>query len=128
MATAVKMQSYLLIVFAVSLMNGVTAEAGWPWSSATCSGRQFQGSQMGRTGLATGGSRQKYKFGELWPPYPRPTGPKQHYWNRYHHAHYWPYPLYLPGPGIRSGYHGPADSQWLDRTEYTVCLSLRQRW
>ncbi|EDL60124.1 hypothetical protein [Gimesia maris] len=92
MATAVKMQSYLLIVFAVSLMNGVTAEAGWPWSSATCSEDNSKEAKWAERASRPVGSRQKYKFGELWPPYPRPTGPKQHYWNRYHHAHYWPYP------------------------------------
>ncbi|MAT15340.1 MAG: hypothetical protein CMJ46_08735 [Planctomyces sp.] len=38
------------------------------------------------------GSRQVYKKGKLWPPYPRPTGPKQQFSHKYHAAHYWPYP------------------------------------
>jgi hypothetical protein len=38
------------------------------------------------------GSRQKYKYGKLWPPFPRPTGKGQPFWHKYHHAHYWPQP------------------------------------
>ncbi|MBI1345645.1 hypothetical protein GC163_05090 [bacterium] len=38
------------------------------------------------------GARQVEKDGKLWPPYPRPTGEKQHWVHKYHHAHYWPHP------------------------------------
>lgn len=38
------------------------------------------------------GARQVEKHGRLWPPYPRPTGPKQTCAQRFHYAHYWPYP------------------------------------
>ena len=38
------------------------------------------------------GSRQVEAHGKLWPPYPRPTGPKQHLVHTFHYAHYWPYP------------------------------------
>lgn len=38
------------------------------------------------------GARQVYKKGKLWPPFPRPTGPKQQFCHKYHAAHYWPYP------------------------------------
>ncbi len=38
------------------------------------------------------GARQKYKYGKLWPPYPRPVGKGQSFWHKYHHAHYWPNP------------------------------------
>ncbi len=38
------------------------------------------------------GSRQHYKAGKLWPPYPRPVGPNQTFIHKYHHTHYWPYP------------------------------------
>lgn len=38
------------------------------------------------------GARQVCKHGKLWPPYPRPTGPKQHWVHKFHAAHYWPYP------------------------------------
>jgi hypothetical protein len=38
------------------------------------------------------GTRQKYKHGKFWPPYPRPVGEGQPCWHRYHAAHYWPLP------------------------------------
>ena len=38
------------------------------------------------------GARQKCHKGKLWPPFPRPSGPKQEYWHRFHTAHYWPHP------------------------------------
>jgi hypothetical protein len=38
------------------------------------------------------GTRQVFKYGKLWPPYPRPVGPKQTFWHSYHTAKYWPYP------------------------------------
>lgn len=38
------------------------------------------------------GARQVYKHGKLWPPYPRPCGPKQTMCHSYHHATFWPYP------------------------------------
>lgn len=38
------------------------------------------------------GTRQVLHKGKLWPPFPRPSGPKQHWIHQYHHAHYWPYP------------------------------------
>lgn len=41
---------------------------------------------------APAGGRQKFHKCQTWPPYPRPTGPKQEYWHRFHTAHYWPYP------------------------------------
>ena len=38
------------------------------------------------------GTRQVEKYGKLWPPFPRPVGPHQTFWHKYHHAHYWPHP------------------------------------
>ena len=38
------------------------------------------------------GTRQKYKYGKFWPPFSRPTGPKQPCMHQYHAAHYWPLP------------------------------------
>lgn len=38
------------------------------------------------------GARQRYKFGKLWPPFNRPTGPEQTCVHKYYHAHYWPFP------------------------------------
>lgn len=87
MTTAVKINTYLLILFVVSLANGIEAEAGWPWHS-----KEEKEAKWAEKASRPVGSRQKYKFGELWPPYPRPTGKKQGFWSRYHSAHYWPHP------------------------------------
>lgn len=38
------------------------------------------------------GSRQRVHLGKLWPPRPRPVGPHQPYWHKYHAATYWPWP------------------------------------
>ncbi|WP_437203225.1 hypothetical protein [Planctomicrobium sp. SH664] len=38
------------------------------------------------------GSRQVYKYGKLWPPYPRPVGDHQPFWQKFHSTHYWPLP------------------------------------
>jgi len=38
------------------------------------------------------GARQKFKYGKMWPPFPRPVGKGQSFWHKYHHAHYWPQP------------------------------------
>ncbi len=38
------------------------------------------------------GERQVYKYGKLWPPFPRPTGPKQLAIHKYHAQKYWPMP------------------------------------
>lgn len=38
------------------------------------------------------GSRQVYKHGKLWPPFPRATGPANLPSHIYHAEHYWPHP------------------------------------
>ena len=38
------------------------------------------------------GARQVHKYGKDWPPYPRPTGPRQQFSHIYHANHYWPHP------------------------------------
>lgn len=38
------------------------------------------------------GARQKYKYGKLWPPTARPSGPHQLFVHKFHHTHYWPFP------------------------------------
>lgn len=49
------------------------------------------------------GARQKHKRGKVWPPFPRPTGPKQQATHVFHAAHYWPYPYVCQ------------DRQWLNQ-------------
>jgi hypothetical protein len=38
------------------------------------------------------GTRQVYKYGKHWPPFSRPVGREQAFWQKYHTAHYWPHP------------------------------------
>lgn len=63
----------------VGLSTTAFAEGKWTrWFSSDC---QYPG-----------GSRQVCKHGKLWPPYPRPVGPKEPFMHKYHRTHYWPYP------------------------------------
>ncbi len=63
------------------------------------------------------GERQKIKKGKLWPPRPRPTGPKQQFSHVYHAAHFWPYPYICQD---RAYVHGVLNQQisngWADET------------
>ena len=116
MTTAVRWSTYLLVIFAFSLTQGHEAQAGWPWSCDTCKEAEKEAKWAERAARPVG-SRQKYKFGELWPPYPRPTGPKQHFWNRYHHAHYWPYPYQCQDRAyVRDVMDRQMHNGWADQT------------
>lgn len=112
MTTAVKINSYLLALFIVSLVNGVEVQAGWPFDSSA-----EKEAKWAEKASRPVGSRQKYKFGQLWPPYPRPTGPKQKFWNRYHHAHYWPHPYTCDDRGyVRDIMERQIHNGWTDQT------------
>jgi len=116
MTTAVRWSTYLLVIFAFSLTQGHEVQAGWPWSCDTCKEAEKEAKWAERAARPVG-SRQKYKFGELWPPYPRPTGPKQHFWNRYHHAHYWPYPYQCEDRAyVRDVMDRQMHNGWADQT------------
>ncbi len=112
MTTAVKINTYLLILFVVSLANGAEAQAGWPWSS-----KEQKEAKWAEKASRPVGSRQKYKFGEFWPPVPRPTGPKRAFWNRYHHAHYWPHPYNCEDQAyVRDIMERQMHNGWTDQT------------
>lgn len=38
------------------------------------------------------GTRQRYRYGKMWPVQARPVGPSQTFIHKYHTAHYWPHP------------------------------------
>lgn len=60
------------------------------------------------------GTRQVYKYGKLWPPYPRPTGREQHWKHKYHTAHYWPYPYMEEDRGlVRDTLQQQAGAGWV---------------
>lgn len=112
MTTAVKINTYLLILFVVSLANGAEVQAGWPWSS-----KEKKEAKWAEKAARPVGSRQKYKFGEFWPPVPRPTGPKRAFWNRYHHAHYWPHPYNCEDQAyVRDIMERQMHNGWTDQT------------
>ncbi len=63
------------------------------------------------------GARQKCKHGKLWPPEPRPTGPKQRWIHRYHAAHYWPWPyIQQDRDYVRSLSAMQVEKGWTDAT------------
>ena len=110
--TAVKANTYLLILVMVSLFTSVEANAGWPWES-----KEEKEAKWAEIGSRPVGSRQKYKFGELWPPYPRPTGPPRRFWNKYHSAVYWPYPYNCDDKAyIRDVMERQIHNGWADQT------------
>ncbi len=63
------------------------------------------------------GTRQVEKHGKLWPPFSRPTGPKQHWVHKYHNAHYWPHPYAAEDANyVRSVWNQQAGSGWIGAT------------
>jgi hypothetical protein len=63
------------------------------------------------------GTRQKEKYGKVWPPYPRPTGPEQHWVHKYHHSHYWPYPYNCMDQSVvRDAIAAQAAQGWAEAT------------
>ncbi|MEZ6055657.1 MAG: hypothetical protein R3C01_03030 [Planctomycetaceae bacterium] len=80
------------LMFAV-VMTAVCAshcEAGWPFEAE--GPRRGSAEYYEMHADAPVGQRQKYRFGKLWPPFARPTGPKAPLVHRYHHNTYWPLP------------------------------------
>lgn len=49
------------------------------------------------------GSRQKCRKGLIWPPRPRPTGKPQKLAEKYHAAHYWPWPYVCQDRAVIEG-------------------------
>ncbi len=70
------------------------AHADFPWFSAERRARIRceREAKWAMYASDPAGTRQLYKYGKQWPPYPRPVGPEQKIVHRYHGAHYWPYP------------------------------------
>lgn len=63
------------------------------------------------------GARQVEKDGKVWPPVPRPVGPKQHWVHKYHHAHYWPHPYNCDDQAyVRNIIDQQASSGWISAT------------
>ena len=63
------------------------------------------------------GARQKFKYGKMWPPWHRPTGPQQTCMHRYHNAHYWPHPYICQDRSyVRTVSHLQTVNGWMEET------------
>ena len=63
------------------------------------------------------GSRQVCRYGKLWPPFPRPTDPRQPCMQRYHAANYWPYPYMCQDrESVNSYIQTHVDNGWILQT------------
>lgn len=72
----------LATLASIGMANVALADGPWPFTQAWYAERAD----------APPGARQVESHGKLWPPYPRPIGPKQTKLHTYHYSHYWPYP------------------------------------
>lgn len=85
----------LRITWALALMSlflsPATSRAGWPFM-AEGGVRRGSAEYYEMRANEPPGTRQVYKYGKLWPPVPRPTGPHQTFVHKYYDTHYWPLP------------------------------------
>jgi len=81
----------LVSLIAVGVFS-TQSRADWPFSSKSDAPHWGSKEYHEMRAADPPGARQKYKYGKLWPPQPRPVGPHQTFVHRYHHAHYWPHP------------------------------------
>lgn len=68
-----------------------TVEAGLPWSKRS-DYKKGTPEWWAARAAEPSGVRQKTRFGKVWPPDPRPSGPKQPFVHKYYDSHYWPHP------------------------------------
>lgn len=84
------LRSGLLFAVAMTSLAATECQAQWPFSAEGPSRGTPEYYEMhAETPI---GQRQRWKFGKLWPPFSRPTGPKAPVIHRYHHNTYWPLP------------------------------------
>lgn len=83
-------RTWIACVALLAALPGIS-QAGWPFTSDDGIRRGSPEFYAARAADPPG-ARQHYKYGKLWPPTPRPTGPHQTFMHKFHHSHYWPYP------------------------------------
>lgn len=82
-----------LALLGVSLALAAGCSSVWHHDEAECpQPRRFSEEWYAMQANSPVGARQYEKKGKLWPPYPRPCGPELPCSQRYHAAHYWPWP------------------------------------
>lgn len=96
--------------------TGQSARAGWPFSSES-GVRHGSKEYYEMRAPEPPGRRQKYHYGKLWPPFPRPVGPELPCAHKYHAAHYWPYPYVCEDRAfVRSMIQTQIHNGWLQAT------------
>ncbi len=99
-----KLRIVLTLVILAGLTATASAESKWT--------RWFTSEASYPTG-----SRQVYKHGKAWPPYPRPVGPKEPFMHKYHRAHYWPLPYVCDDRSVvRQALQQQSDNGWANYT------------
>jgi hypothetical protein len=78
------------LILAVSPASA--AMAGWPFFAEDDGPEPWSEEWYALRAADPPGARQHFKYGKAWPPFPRPVGPHQTFWHKYHHTHYWPHP------------------------------------
>lgn len=92
------------------------ATAGWPFFSDGGPARGTPEWYEAHAGDPVG-ARQKYYYGKMWPPQPRPVGPPQPMMHKYHAAHYWPQPyVYQDRAVVQSVMQTQVDNGWAGAT------------
>ncbi len=87
------LQILLFAFFSGVALTPDTTRAGWPWDPCETTGLKKNSPEWWDYASSLPvGSRQNYRKGKLWPPFPRPTVPQQPYIHQYHAAIYWPHP------------------------------------
>lgn len=102
------------------LLLGSTAElsAGWPFF-AEDGVRRGSPEYYELHADAPPGARQKYRYGKMWPVQTRPCGPSQTCVQKYHTAHYWPYPYNLQDRStVRTYYNMQVANGWQTATTF----------
>jgi len=86
-------QILLFAFFSGLVLTPDSARAGWPWEKKEEAGMEkYSPEWWSYTGSLPVGSRQKYRYGKMWPNRPRPTERQQTFMQQFHAAHFWPTP------------------------------------
>ncbi|WP_437229745.1 hypothetical protein SH661x_001602 [Planctomicrobium sp. SH661] len=109
------MSACLVMVLVVS----GSARADWPFFANDGGPRRGSPEYYQLHANDPPGARQVYKYGKLWPPQPRPVGPHQLWAQKYHHAHYWPYPYTCQDEAsVRAFQDTQVANGWLSQTTF----------
>lgn len=96
----------------IACFSCLQVEAGWPFSSNGGPPRGTEEWYAMHAGNPVG-DRPVYKYGKVWPPYPRPSGPKQLFIHKYYTQKYWPLPYVCEDrQTVRGVWESQAENGW----------------